>query len=157
MDILLAVPCPWELASNYLGYLKHLSLFYIDTEDKKKVYRLYSWFWTWIIILMGGWVFLGKVNSVESCMEFLGQWFSDPIRDGEYVSLSWARCNLFQWKVLFFDFINPVQTGSRPGPLNSLRLFWYQDKAVPLAFKLPEKKRLVDWYRMRDTDHQAIP
>ena len=32
-----------------------------------------------------------------------------------------------------------------------------QDKAVPLAFKLPEKEKLVDWYRMRDTDHQAIP
>ena len=28
---------------------------------------------------------------------------------------------------------------------------------ISLAFKLPEKEKLVDWYRMRDTDHQAIP
>ena len=53
-----------------------------------------------------------------------------------------------------FDFINPRKPEqTRPFKFSSAA-FWYQDKAVPLAFKLPEKEKLVDWYRMRDTDHQ---
>ena len=35
--------------------------------------------------------------------------------------------------------------------------YWYADAASPLAFKLPSKEKLVDWYRIRDRDHQAIP
>jgi hypothetical protein len=35
--------------------------------------------------------------------------------------------------------------------------YWYGEAASPLAFKLPAKEKLVDWYRIRDRDHQAIP
>lgn len=35
--------------------------------------------------------------------------------------------------------------------------YWYQDKASRLAFTLPSKEDLVDWYRIRATDHQSIP
>jgi hypothetical protein len=35
--------------------------------------------------------------------------------------------------------------------------YWYQQSASELLYKLPSKDKLVDLYRIRDTDHQSIP
>ena len=58
---------------------------------------------------------------------------------------------------LIFKFLSPRTPEHTREFKFSSTAFWYQEKASELFFKLPPKDKLIDWYRIRDTDHQAIP
>ena len=101
----------------------------------------------------GGWYF----REGEFCGELHGVPIKDPLRSMVSMYRYHEQDAICFNESFIFDFINPRKPEqTRPFKFSSAA-FWYQDKAVPLAFKLPEKEKLVDWYRMRDTDHQAIP
>ena len=58
-------------------------------------------------------------------------------------------------KNLEMTFINPRDYASEFK--FSSTAYWYQSEPTKLSFDLPKKDKMVDWYRIRDTDHQSIP
>lgn len=135
---------------NYLGYLEAPEFIYIDTEDKSVPTIVGSGLEDYF---NGGWYF----REGEFCGELHGVPIKDPLRSMVSMYRYHEQDAICFNESFIFDFINPRKPEqTRPFKFSSAA-FWYQDKAVPLAFKLPEKEKLVDWYRMRDTDHQAIP
>ena len=123
---------------------------YIDTEDNSVPTIVGSGLEDYF---NGGWYF--RVG--EFCGELHGVPIKDPLRSMVSMYRYHEQDAICFNESFIFDFINPRKP-EQPRPFKfSSAAFWYLDKAVPLAFKLPEKEKLADWYRMRDTDHQAIP
>lgn len=132
---------------NYLSFLEAPEYFYIDTED----YSTPTFVGTGLEdYYNGGWYFRDG--------EFNGPYHGVPLKDSLRSMIAMYRFHnqdavVFNKKIKM-KFLNP-----RPAaPFKfSSTTYWYQKRAVPLAFTLPQKDKLVDWYRLRDTDHQSIP
>ena len=103
----------------------------------------------------GGWYFRHG--------EFTGPYHGVPIKDA-------MRSMITMYRFQDGDavcFTNDIElTFINPRPAEALKKFpftfsstayWYQDKPARLAFTLPAKDQLMNWYRFRDTDHQSIP
>ncbi len=133
---------------NYLGYLESPEYFYIDTDDKTSPTftgtGLEDYF-------NGGWYFRDG--------EFNGALHGVPLKDPLRSMISMYRFHeadaVYFKKNLEIAFINPKDYAKEFK--FSSTAYWYQSEATKLHFKLPVKEKLVDWYRMRDTDHQSIP
>ncbi|QNL52449.1 DUF2961 domain-containing protein [Olivibacter sp. SDN3] len=135
---------------NYLGYLEAPEFVYIDTKDQSKPTIVGSGLEDYF---NGGWYFREG--------EFYGPYHGVPIKDPHRSMVSMYRFHdqdaiAFQERISF-SFINPRPADQTREFKFSSAAYWYQDTASPLAKDLPHKDQLVDWYRMRDTDHQAIP
>ncbi len=133
---------------NYLSFLEAPEYFYIDKDkkDTKPTFvgtGLEDYF-------NGGWYFRNGT--------FNGPYHGVPIKDSLRSMISMYRFH-HQDAVRFnknikMEFLNPRKAS--PFKFSSTA-YWYQKKAARLAFQLPAKGKLVDWYRIRDTDHQSIP
>ena len=131
---------------NYLGYLEAPEYIYIDNQGAEPTIigtGLEDYF-------SGGWYFRDG--------EFHGPLHGVPLKDALRSMISMYRFH--EDDAIYFSrdfkmaFIN--HRPSLPFKFSSTA-YWYQDKAVSLPYPLPAKDRLVDWYRIRDTDHQSIP
>ena len=136
---------------NYLGYLEAPEYIFIDDDFEEK---------TPVIVgtgledyFNGGWYFRdGEFNA-----PLHGVPLKDPLRS----MISMYRFH--ETDPIFFD-KSLVMMFQSPRPPEHTREFkysstayWYQQSASELLFKLPNKDKLVDLYRIRDTDHQSIP
>lgn len=136
---------------NYLGYLEAPEYIFIDDDFEEK---------TPVIVgtgledyFNGGWYFRdGEFNA-----PLHGVPLKDPLRS----MISMYRFH--ETDPIFFD-KSLVMMFQSPRPPEHTREFkysstayWYQQNASELLFKLPTKDKLVDLYRIRDTDHQSIP
>jgi hypothetical protein len=135
---------------NYLGFLEAPEYFYIDSEDGAKPTftgtGLEDYF-------NGGWYFREG--------EFAGPMHGVPLKDPLKSMISMYRFHNAD-AVCFSKNIRMLFQTPRPPERTSefkfsSTAYWYAQAASPLAFKLPVKEKLVDWYRIRETDHQAIP
>ena len=131
---------------NYLAFLEAPEFFYIDNDGKEPTIigsGLEDYF-------NGGWYFRDG--------EFYGPLHGVPIKDPLRSMIAMYRFHekdaIHFNKSIKMDFIN--HRPSLPFKFSSTA-YWYQDSAVKLPYSLPKKDRLVDWYRIRDRDHQAIP
>lgn len=135
---------------NYLGYLEAPEYIYIDTEDESTPTIVGTGLEDYFC---GGWYFREG--------EFAGELHGAPLKDPLRSMISMYRYHdqdaICFNKSIKFDFINPKLPEHTREFKFSSAAFWYQDSPVPLTFKLPEREKLVDWFRIRDTDHQAIP
>jgi hypothetical protein len=135
---------------NYLSFLEAPEYFYIDTGD----HSLPTFTGTGLEdYFNGGWYFRDG--------EFTGLYHGVPIKDALRSMITMYR---FQDSdaVCFKEnieaaFINPRSAKQTQQFKFSSTAYWYQDKAAKLAFDLPPKEKLVNWYRIRNTDHQSIP
>lgn len=135
---------------NYLSYLEAPEYVYIDTEDRSVPTLVGTGLEDYF---NGGWYFREG--------EFAGPYHGVPIKDALRSMVSMYRFH--DEDAIGFDkniemaFINPRPAEQLQEFKFSSTAYWYQDKATKLAFDLPLKDQLVNWYRMRDTDHQSIP
>lgn len=138
-----------QLTNNF-SFLEAPEYVYIDTDDRSKPTLVGTGLEDYF---NGGWYFREG--------EFAGPYHGVPLKDAIRSMISMYRFHIedaicFR-KNIQFDFLSPWESG-RVGPFKfSSTAYWYQDKASRLAFTLPAKDKLVDWYRIRDTDHQSIP
>jgi len=135
---------------NYLGYLEAPEYIYIDTDDESIPTIVGTGLEDYF---SGGWYFREG--------EFAGPLHGVPLKDPLRSMVSMYRYH-DQDAICFnkrfrFDFLNPRAPENTREFKFSSAAFYYQNKPYPLAFQLPEKDKLVDWFRIRDTDHQAIP
>lgn len=132
---------------NYLGYLEAPEYIYIDTNDKAAPAIVGTGLEDYF---NGGWYFRDG--------EFTGPLHGVPLKDPLRSMISMYRFHEDD-AVCFSKSIEMAFINHRPSRefKFSSTAYWYQDKAVKLAFELPAKDKLVDWYRIRDTDHQSIP
>jgi len=135
---------------NYLGYLEAPEYIYIDTEDESVPTIVGTGLEDYF---SGGWYFREG--------EFAGELHGVPLKDPLRSMISMYRYHdqdaICFNKSIKFDFINPRPPEHTREFKFSSAAFWYGDKPTPLAFSLPERDKLVDWFRIRDTDHQSIP
>ncbi|MCU7695384.1 glycoside hydrolase family 172 protein [Haoranjiania flava] len=135
---------------NYLGYLEAPEYIYIDTEDRSVPSMVGTGLEDYF---NGGWYFRDG--------EFWGPYHGVPLKDGFRSMISMYRFHendkIYFNKSCEIEFTNPRPPEHTREFKFSSTAYWYQQTAVPLAFQLPSKNKLVDWYRIRDTDHQAIP
>jgi hypothetical protein len=133
---------------NYLSFLEAPEYFYIDTDDRTSPTFTGTGMEDYF---NGGWYFRGG--------EFTGPYHGVPIKDALRSMITMYRFQdqdaICFKKNIETAFITPRSSAS-PFKFSSTA-YWYQDKAAKLAFDLPLKDKLVDWYRIRDTDHQSIP
>ncbi|MDD4697775.1 MAG: DUF2961 domain-containing protein [Fermentimonas sp.] len=136
---------------NYLGYLEAPEYIFIDDDFEEK---------TPVIVgtgledyFNGGWYFRdGEFNA-----PLHGVPLKDPLRS----MISMYRFH--ETDPIFFDksFVMMFQSPRPPEHTREFKYsstaYWYQQSASELLFKLPNKDKLVDLYRIRDTDHQSIP
>ncbi len=132
---------------NYLRFLEAPEYFYIDNNGSEATIvgtGLEDYF-------NGGWYF----RDGEFCGPLHGVIVKDALRS------TIAMYRFHDEDAIYFDkdikmtFLN---CRSRLLPFKySSTAYWYQDSAVQLPYPLPEKEKLADWYRIRDTDHQSIP
>lgn len=135
---------------NYLGYLEAPEYIYIDTDNKSiptiAGTGLEDYF-------NGGWYFRDG--------EFHAPLHGVPIKDALRSMVSMYRFHendaIYFDKSFEMEFVNPKPANTLQEFKFSSTAYWYQDKAVQLNSKLPLKENLVNWYRIRDTDHQSIP
>ncbi len=135
---------------NYLSFLEAPEYFYIDTDNLTKPTftgtGLEDYFG-------GGWYFRDG--------PFDGMYHGVPIKDALRSMITMYRFH--EEDAVRFDksiemaFINPRPAEQLQEFKFSSTAYWYQAEATKLAFTLPPKDKLVDWYRIRDTDHQSIP
>ncbi len=136
---------------NYLGYLEAPEYIYIDDNFEEKSPTIVG---TGLEdYYNGGWYFRdGEFNA-----PLHGVPLKDPLRS----MITMYRFH--EEDAIFFDksFVMMFQSPRPPEHTREFKFsstaYWYQKKASELLFKLPEKDKLVDWYRVRDTDHQSIP
>lgn len=135
---------------NYLGFLEAPEYFHIDTEDGGPPTftgtGLEDYF-------NGGWYFREG--------EFAGPRHGAPLKDPLKSMISMYRFH-DQDAVCFSKNIRMhFQTPRPPERTSEFKFsstaYWYAEEASKLAFTLPAKEKLVDWYRIREADHQAIP
>ncbi len=131
---------------NYLSYLEAPEYIYIDNQGAEPTIvgtGLEDYF-------NGGWYFRDG--------EFDGGLHGVPIKDALRSTIAMYRFHeadaIYFKKDIKMSFIN--HRPSLPFKFSSTA-YWYQEKAVPLPYPLPDKEKLVDWYLIRDTDHQSIP
>ncbi|TAN00095.1 MAG: DUF2961 domain-containing protein [Chitinophagaceae bacterium] len=135
---------------DYLSFLEAPEYFYIDTEDQSVPTMVGTGMEDYF---NGGWYFREG--------EFNGMYHGVPIKDALRSMITMYRFH--EEDVVCFDksiemsFINPRMANQLKEFKFSSTAYWYQDKASKLAFALPSKDKLVDWYRIRNTDHQSIP
>lgn len=135
---------------DYLSFLEAPEYFYIDTEDQSVPTMAGTGMEDYF---NGGWYFREG--------EFNGMYHGVPIKDALRSMITMYRFH--EEDVVCFDksiemsFINPRMANQLKEFKFSSTAYWYQDKASKLAFDLPSKDKLVDWYRIRNTDHQSIP
>src|SRR5699024_5394884 len=135
---------------NYLSFLEAPEYIYIDTEEKAVPTIVGTGLEDYF---NGGWYFREGT--------FDGMYHGVPIKDALRSMITMYRFH--EEDAIGFDksmemsFINPRPAEHvRPVKFSSTA-YWYQDKDSKLAVPLPAKDKLVDWYRIRDTDHQSIP
>jgi hypothetical protein len=135
---------------NYLSYLEAPEYIYIDTDDKTVPTFAGTGMEDYF---NGGWYFREG--------EFDGMYHGVPLKDVLRSMITMYRFH--ETDAICFDksitmqFINPRAADQLKPFKYSSAAYWYQDKPSPLAFQLPAKDKLVDWYRIRDVDHQSIP
>ncbi len=135
---------------NYLSFLEAPEYFYIDTEDNSSP----TFTGTGIEdYFNGGWYFRDG--------EFTGPYHGVSIKDALRSMITMYRFQ-DQDAVCFNKSIETAFINPRPAKQTqefkfSSTAYWYQDKAAKLAFNLPPKDKLVDWYRIRNNDHQSFP
>ncbi|MDD4009338.1 MAG: DUF2961 domain-containing protein, partial [Fermentimonas sp.] len=130
---------------NYLGYLEAPEYIFIDDDFEEK---------TPVIVgtgledyFNGGWYFRdGEFNA-----PLHGVPLKDPLRS----MISMYRFH--ETDPIFFDksFVMMFQSPRPPEHTREFKYsstaYWYQQSASELLFKLPNKDKLVDLYRIRDT------
>lgn len=135
---------------NYLSYLEAPEYIYIDKEDRSRPTLVGTGLEDYF---NGGWYFREGT--------FDGMYHGVPIKDPLRSIITMYRFHeedaISFDKSLEMDFINPRPAKYLQEFKFSSTAYWYQDKPSKLAFDLPSKDKLVDWYRIRDTDHQSIP
>jgi hypothetical protein len=136
---------------NYLGYLEAPEYIFIDDDFEEKNPSIVG---TGLEdYFNGGWYFRdGEFNA-----PLHGVPLKDPLRS--MISMyrfheSDAICFDKSFTMLFQSPRPPEHT--REFKFSSTA-YWYQQSASELLYKLPSKDKLVDLYRIRDTDHQSIP
>lgn len=135
---------------NYLGYLEAPEYIYIDTADKSTPTIVGTGLEDYF---NGGWYFRNG--------EFHAPLHGVPLKDALRSMVSMYRFH--EHDIIGFsqsfemEFINPRPPEATLEFKFSSTAYWYQENAGPLAYRLPEKDKLVHWYRIRDTDHQSIP
>lgn len=136
---------------NYLGYLEAPEYIYIDDNLEQKAPAIVG---TGLEdYFNGGWYFRDG--------EFNAPLHGVPLKDALRSMISMYRFH--ENDVICFDesFVMMFQSPRPPEHTREFKFsstaYWYQQKASELLFKLPAKDKLVDWYRVRDTDHQSIP
>lgn len=134
---------------NHLSYLEANEYFYIDTNDGTPSIvgtGMEDYF-------NGGWYFREG--------EFTGHLHGVPIKDSLRSMVSMYRFHdrdaVSFNENIEMTFINPRPPDQLSPFKFSSTAYWYQDQPGKLAFELPDKHKLVNWYRMRETDHQSIP
>jgi hypothetical protein len=135
---------------NYLSFLEAPEYFYIDTDDHTSPTFTGTGMEDYF---NGGWYFRDG--------EFTGPYHGVPIKDALRSMVTMYRFQE-QDAVCFNESIETAFITPRPAKQTkefkfSSTAYWYQHKAARLAFKLPPKDKLVDWYRIRNNDHQSIP
>ncbi len=137
-------------AKNYLSFLEAPEYIYIDTEDKSVPTIVGTGLEDYF---SGGWYFREGT--------FDGMYHGVPLKDALRSMITMYRFH--EEDAIGFDkniemsFINPRPAESLLSFKFSSTAYWYQKKAAKLAFSLPSKDKLVDWYRIKDVDHQSIP
>ncbi len=135
---------------NYLGFLEAPEYFYIDAEEGAPATftgtGLEDYF-------NGGWYFREG--------EFAGPYHGVPLKDPLKSMISMYRFHdndavCFR-KSIQMNFLTPRPASRTSEFKYSSAAYWYALQASPLEFKLPAKEKLVDWYRIRQMDHQSIP
>lgn len=135
---------------DYLSFLEAPEYFYIDTADQSVPTMVGTGMEDYF---NGGWYFREG--------EFNGMYHGVPIKDALRSMITMYRFH--EEDVVCFDksiemsFINPRPANQLKEFKFSSTAYWYQDKASKLVFDLPAKDKLVDWYRIRNNDHQSIP
>jgi hypothetical protein len=136
---------------NYLGYLEAPEYIFIDDDFEEKNPSIVG---TGLEdYFNGGWYFRdGEFNA-----PLHGVPLKDPLRSmismyrfHESDAICFDKC----FTMLFQSPRPPEHT--REFKFSSTA-YWYQQSASELLYKLPYKDKLVDLYRIRDTDHQSIP
>lgn len=135
---------------NYLSFLEAPEYIYIDTDDHSLPTIVGTGMEDYF---NGGWYFRDG--------EFNGMYHGVPIKDALRSMVAMYRFQdedavCFD-KSIEMSFINPRPANQLKEFKFSSTAYWYQDKASKLVFGLPAKDKLVDWYRIRDNDHQSIP
>jgi hypothetical protein len=136
---------------NYLGYLEAPEYIFIDDDFEEKNPSIVG---TGLEdYFNGGWYFRdGEFNA-----PLHGVPLKDPLRS----MISMYRFH--ESDAIYFDksFTMLFQSPRPPEHTREFKFsstaYWYQQSASELLYKLPSKDKLVDLYRIRDTDHQSIP
>lgn len=135
---------------NNLSFLEAPEHIYIDTEEHSKPTIVGTGLEDYF---NGGWYFREGT--------FDGMYHGVPIKDPLRSMITMYRFHendaINFEKSMEMSFINPKPEEQLAEFKFSSTAYWYQNKATKLAFNLPEKDDLVNWYRLKDTDHQAIP
>jgi len=133
---------------NYLGFLEAPEYFFLDGDEKPTFTGtgLEDYF-------NGGWYF----REGEFSAPYHGAPLKDPLRSMISMYRFHDRDAVNFEKSIRMLFQTPRPPERTSEFKFSSTAYWYTDAASPLAFKLPPKEKLVDWYRIRDRDHQAIP
>jgi len=132
---------------NYLGFLEAPEYVYIDTDNEKAPTLVGTGMEDYF---NGGWYF----RDGEFAAPYHGVPIKDPLRSMVAMYRFHEADRICFEKSLDFKFIN--HRPAREFKFSSTA-YWYQDRAIKLPYQLPEKDELVDWYYIRNTDHQAIP
>lgn len=136
---------------NYLGYLEAPEYIFIDDdlrEEKPSITGtgLEDYY-------NGGWYFRDG--------EFNAPLHGVPLKDALRSMITMYRFHeedaIAFDRSLIFMFQSPRPAEQTREFKFSSTAYWYQDEAAELMFRLPAAERLVDWFRIRDSDHQSIP
>lgn len=135
---------------NYLGFLEAPEYVYIDTSDLTRPTftgtGLEDYF-------NGGWYFReGEFNA-----PYHGVPLKDPLKSMITMYRFHDQDAICFRKNIRLQFLTPRSPSHTSEFKFCSTAYWYAQQASPLAFALPEKDKLVDWYRIRQTDHQSIP
>lgn len=135
---------------NYLSYLEAPEYIFVDTNDSTEPTIVGTGLEDYF---NGGWYFRDGT--------FDGMYHGVPIKDALRSIISMYRFHendaISFNKSIEMSFINPRPREHLSEFKFSSTAYWYQREAGNLAFELPPKSKLVDWYRIRDRDHQSIP
>ena len=136
---------------NYLGYLEAPEYIYIDDNFEEKSPAIVG---TGLEdYFNGGWYFRDG--------EFNAPLHGVPLKDALRSMISMYRFH--ENDIICFDksFLMKFQSPRPPEHTREFKFsstaYWYQKETSELLFTIPSKDILVDWYRIRDTDHQSIP
>lgn len=135
---------------NRLGFLEAPEYIYIDEENKHTPSIVGTGLEDYF---NGGWYFRDG--------EFNAPLHGVPLKDALRSMISMYRFHeddaICFNRSIEMEFTNPRPPEATHEFKYSSTAYWYMAEASPLAWPLPPKEKLVDWYRIRDTDHQSIP